>query len=502
MKQNPLSIVIILLGLILAMFLLPEILFSRTGGISATIKFTGVGLGLLCAIRPSLAPWILTVAFFTQDYLKKVAVYFGIPSRHVLYEVMGVGYGVMLMAALGSLITIMAMPRIPWRVLVIYVFGASLSAVIFGVAQGSGGTVDAAYTAVATGLPAVMAALIYLYLGEDLRKMQKLIDLQFIMAVIWCVIAVFQVHVGFTPIEWYYAETGLSPVASAQMLGAEMQGRDPRPFGLGSGVVSFNVVSCFALYGFWRAFKGISPEGRERRLLFTRTLFFLGGLLIAYAVFESRLKSSITLVALSPFIYFVYRSGKLTLAMYAAGASAFVWMVTKSEWLLGMLEKWNRPVVKYLGEDYSILTFAERLKSFENLKNPNNLSAFGVDQTTDIHDFFSLVLVKSGVVGLGAIICGGTAVLFVLHRWAARQPKELQAFYTILLTMFIPFTVLLGLGGSGGFHVTPNNIRIWTLAGCLVVLGTRYSVSSRRRAEVRQPLQRPVGSGQVARGRA
>lgn len=471
--------------LILALFLIPQILFSNTGGVSALMKFLGIGLGIFSLIKPQSAPWTLTVLFFTQDYLKKVAVYYGVASPHVLYEVMGVGYGTMLAAAVGSIGTMLMNGRFPWLPLVVYTVGALISGLVFIVALETESFVAAGYTGAAVGLPAVMAALILLYFSDNYRKLSSLINFQFAFATVWAVIALKQVYFGFSEIEWFYANTGLSKVASSHMLLAELAGRDPRPFGLGSGVASFNAIACYALYGLW---KGLSAfrDGDVKNRLPIRILFLIGGSIITLAVFESRMKSSIVTLVVSLIVYFVYKNNKLTLLAYTSAIASFVFVVIKSQWLLANLWKANQFVVGHFGDEYSILTFSGRLISLETLKNPQYYTTFGYGEYVHTHDFLSMVLIKSGVIGLSVVVLGAIFTLFLLHRNTSRIDSTLKPLYVVILTMLIPFSALLALGGSGGFHVTPNNFRAWTLIGCSIFLATRFA--SRKSAVAKPPI--------------
>jgi len=479
--------IIIIGGLFLALLLVPEILFSRTGSFSAFMKYTGIALGLLCAVRPSLAPWVLTVLFFTQDYLKKVAVYYGIPSMHVLYEVMGVGYGVMLAAALGSLVVFMARRQLPQVPVTLYIVGAAICGVLFLALKASAGFVGAGYNAAAVGLPAVMAALICMYFAKDARMIVRLVDFQFLFATIWAVVALVQVYYGFSQIEWFYAETGLSPVASKHMINADMRGENPRPFGLGSGVMSFNAIGCYAIWGLWR---GLSKPvaGVYGPPLLMRVLFVIAGMTIAYAVFESRLKTSLLMIPIGIVTYVIYRSRGLTAAAYGGAIAAFLLIAINAEQLVYKLPEWNQPVTRVLGSQYSILSFTARFRSLAMLSEPDTYTLTGMKVPVFTHDFVTMILVHAGVLGLGLLVLFGGTSLWALHRTQWRIEPRMRPLFTVLLTMLIPFTVLLAAGGTGGFHVTPNNFRIWTLIGC--VLAMRGYLVARAPARVPAPNQR------------
>ena len=92
---------------------------------------------------------------------------------------------------------------------------------------------------------------------------------------------------------------------------------------------------------------------------------------------------------------------------YTSGVIAFVLLVLNSTYVLDHLAAWDGVVASNLGDNYSIQTFSDRLKSFETLKDAKYYSLLGTDTEFYIHDFFSLVLVKSGAIGLAALLVTG-----------------------------------------------------------------------------------------------
>lgn len=468
MNNRLLGILLISVGLLLGLILTPTILFSNTGGISALIKYFGIFLGVVTLIRPSTAPWLLTILFFTQDYFKKVAAFYGIASEQVLFEVMGVSYGVCIAAALGSLVSVTRRKDSPIPALLMYVIGAVITLLVLVIGLKDGGLIDSGYNAAAFGLPSVIATLMFIYFSPDLRKVENLIKFQFILSIIWTLVALKQIYVGFSEIDHNYMQTFLSPVASAQYFSDLLSSDNPRPFGLGSGSPSLNSIACFGFYGIWRAFSRSNLEGGHMALLI-RLYYLIGGLLICLTMFEGRLKTSAACLVLCWGFYLAYRNKWLTFAFYVSGVAAFVLLVMNSTYFLDNLAAWDSVVTGKLGDTFSIQTFSDRLKSLETLKNPKYYTLFGTQEDYFVHDFFSLILVKSGVLGLSFLLMIGFVGAYYIHSWTWKLTKDLQPFYVALLTMLIPFTALIGLGGRGDLHVTPNNIRIWTLVGCIIV---------------------------------
>jgi hypothetical protein len=468
MNKNIFAISIIVIGLLLGVILIPSIILSNTGGISTSIKYAGILFGIIALARPASTPWLLTLLFFTQDYFKKIATFYGITSQQVLYEVMGVSYGVCVAAALGSIITLSRRKQSPFPVLVMYTIGATITLILLGLGLQSQSLIEAGYNAAAFGLPSVIATLMYIYFSPDLKKVENLIKFQFFFSVIWALAALHQVYFGYSEIDFFYMRSGLSPTASMQFFSDLESGSDPRPFGLGSGSPSLNSIACFGFYGIWRTFSHSNLEGSQLSIL-KRLIYLIGGLLICLAMFEGRLKTSTACLVLCWIFYCAYLNKWLTIAFYTSGVIAFVLLVLNSTYFLDNLESWDAIVAANLGGNYSIQTFSDRLKSFEILKEAKHYSMFGTDADYNVHDFLSFVLINSGVIGLLALLISGGIGAYYIHSWTWKLPNHLKPFYVALLTMLIPFTVLIGLGGRGDLHVTPNNIRIWTLVGCIIV---------------------------------
>ena len=349
-----------------------------------------------------------------------------------------------------------------------YFIGATVTLTVLALGMRTEALISAGYNAAAFGLPSVMATLIYIYFSSDFKKVENLIKFQFFLSVIWALVALKQVYLGFSEIDYYYMKSGLSPTATNQFFTDIAAGNDPRPFGMGSGSPSLNSIACFGFYGIWRAFNRSNLDGRKLSIL-KRIMYCMGGLLICLAMFEGRLKTSMACLVLCWIFYTAYLNKWLTVAFYISGVTAFVLLVLNSTYILDNLAAWDNIVASKLGPNYSIQTFSDRLQSFETLKDAKYYSLLGTDTEYGIHDFFSLVLVKSGVIGLFAFAASAFAGAYYIHSWTWKLPKDLRPFYAAQLTMLIPFTALIGLGGRGDLHVTPNNIRIWTMIGCIIV---------------------------------
>lgn len=501
MNKNLFTIIIIATGLLLGIILTPTIILSDTGGISALIKYIGILFGLIALVKPATAPWLLTVLFFTQDYFKKIATFYGIASEQVLYEVMGVSYGVCIVAALGSIITLSRRRQSPMPGLIMYCIGAAVTLIVLAIGMKTEAFVAAGYNAASFGLPSVIATLMYVYFSGDLKKVENLIKFQFFFSIVWALVALHQVYFGFSEIDYFYMRSGLSPIASVQFFTDLDAGSDPRPFGMGSGSPSLNSIACFGFYGIWRAFSHSNLDGR-RLSIFKRLIYCVGGLVICFAMFEGRLKTSMACLVLCWVFYTAYINKWLTIVFYTSAVITFVLLVLNSTYILENLASWDGVLASKLGPNYSIQTFSDRLRSFETLKDAKYYSLLGTNTDYYIHDFFSLILIKSGVVGLLAFVVSAFTGAYYIHSWTWKLPKDLRPFYAAQLTMLIPFTALIGLGGRGDLHVTPNNIRIWTLVGCIIVTIVRVrqtrTVTQATASPPTEPLESPQRRGYLA----
>lgn len=487
-SQNILPVVLSVLAMLLGAALIPEILTSRTGGISGLIKFLGIGLAILAFIRPNWAVYIITTQFFVQDYLKKLAVYYGIASPQVLYEVMGAGFAALLMAACGALLLYSRQKDKSWMPLIILVVGALLALGAFA-ANHEYGTVSAGYRGASLGLPAVMASLILIVYRNEPRKVLKLLDYQFFLVFIWAVVGLKQVWWGFSEIEWHYARTWLSPVASNQMLLPEAAGLTPRPFGLGSGAPNFNVLAAYPLYGFWRAF---SERGslQPRATFGAKSWFIIASLTLLLVLILSRMKTAIALVPLSLAVFFIFRSNIRTLVAYVVGSISFVAIVIKSEWLINKIPKWDVFITSYFGREYSTQTFISRLRSFENLKDSDLYTFLGRNKNIHTHDSFSEFLNNYGLFGCGLLILIGGATIFYFHLSLNKIRKEDRGNYAFALTFLIPFAVVFAAIGRDSLSTAPENIRLWTGIGVLLLFAEKLKYSRRAGMESSEGLSK------------
>ena len=282
---------------------------------------------------------------------------------------------------------------------------------------------------------------------------------QFWLAVIWAIWGIKQYYTGFIPLEWYYAETGLSAVASEHML----QFADPRPFGFGSGMPNYGVVGAYTIYGVWLVI-------HQRR---NRFWYMLGTLTVFWGLVTSLQRTALLFPLIVVVCYYCFRTRGRTLATYAAMITLFIIGVAFSDYLLEHLNDINSAIEvrgDWAEKVLQVNTFSARLISWQLLKTPRIYSWLGTHENFPTHDVFSRIILSYGVVGLTAVLTAMAAMLTFLHSIVLRvaDPTDRKS-VTFLLAMTVP-NILLGFAGGGNFTTNPINIQIWTFFGAAVTI--------------------------------
>ena len=274
---------------------------------------------------------------------------------------------------------------------------------------------------------------------------------------IWAAWGTKQFFLGFNQLEWFYAETGLSKVASDHML----LFADPRPFGFGSGAPNYGVISPYFVYGVWHLLRF-----RSRRLL-----YLLGTLTLFVGLVTSLQRTALLFPLFVPIFYYCFLDKRRTIAVYSSATFLFLVGVISSDYLLEHLEDINHFI--NFGGDWSenfltVNTYSARLYSWQLLKNPAIYSLFGTNDDIANHDVFSRVILSYGLVGLLVFSAAGVAITWFLHRTLLRiEDFEDLKFATLLLAATMPY-IFLGLVGGGNFTSNPTNLQIWTFFGAAV----------------------------------
>ncbi len=447
--------------LILAAYLTQSILENENGGISATVRTIGICLAILAFVRPKMGLYIVSVEAFTVDFIKKVAVYYGTVSTGTIIEVLVVTMLALLGTIVGIFIQSAALRRykivpLNWAILIGAVL-ISLGVLLASVTDS--GLEKAAENSFNAGVYIALALPITILL-TDREELNKLLRVQFWFAVIWAAWGIRQYYVGFTQLEWFYAETGLSSVATEHML----KFANPRPFGFGSGVPNYGVISPYFIYGLWHV-----AHYRRKRMI-----YLLGALALFWGLVTSQQRTALVFPLFALVFYYCFHTWLRTVSIYVTAAVTFVLGVIYCDYLLDHLYDINDAISFFKGDwaenTITVGTFSARLGSWENLKSPATYSLFGNHLNVDNHDVFTRIIISYGVVGLVAVIAASIWLLVIMHRMLLRiEDPEDRKFATFLLAVTIPY-VGLGFAGGGNFTTNPINLQMWTFFGAAVSL--------------------------------
>ena len=448
--------------LMLAVYLTSNIIENENGGISAAVRTIGICLAIWAFVRPKAGLYIVSVEAFSVDFVKKVAVYYGAVSTNTIIEVLIVSMLALTATILGVLIQGVALRRYKIAPLNWVLLGGSLllGAAIFLASRNEDGFAKAGENAFNAAAPITLALPMTIFLADQ-GELNKLLRLQFSLAVIWAAWGIRQYYFGFTQLEWFYAETGLSQVATQHML--LLSGEDPRPFGFGSGAPNYGVISVYVAYGFWHL-----SQYRNHRLL-----YILGTLTVFWGLVTSLQRTSLLIPLFILGFFYFFRTKGRTIFAYASAILVFLLGVTFAEYLYIHLDDINHAISTsgYWGEKVlNVSTFSDRLSSWMTLKSPEIYSLFGLQDPIGSHDIFTRIIVSYGVVGLGIVLMSAATCAWFLHRTLLRiaDPDD-RRFATFLLAATVP-SVALGMAGGGNFTSNPTNIQIWTFFGAAVSL--------------------------------
>lgn len=447
-------------ALLIAIFLTSNIVNSETGGISATVRIAGIGLALACLVRPKFGLYVVTIEAFSLDYIKKIAVYYGAADMNTVIEVLVVGMLAVSATIAGVLSQSVVfrrykLTRLHWAVLA--AAGVCFAAVVLALRNSVGFTkaVEAGFDA---GIYIGLIVPMCLFL-TDRAQLDKLLTLQFWLATIWAACGIYQYYYGFTRMDWFYAETGLSLVSSEHML----RFADPRPFGFGSGSPNYGVIGSYFCYGVWRCWHGTAR----------RNWMLLGSAVLFWGMVTSMQRTTLLLPFVAFPVYFLFRNPLRTIWTYAAVVILFPVAVYFSEELLSSLDEINALIATpgHWAENVLVVsTYSDRIHSWEWLKKGSSYTLFGIDEEVGSHDIFSRVLLSYGVFGLLGLLCFLAVSAWYLHRMVLRvTDRETRAYVTFMLALTAT-TTFLSLTGGGNFTTVPINLQIWTFLGALVAM--------------------------------
>ncbi len=459
--QAPLLIGVATAVLLVVVYLTSLIIENDTGSLSATVRTVGVCLAIWALVQPKFGLYIVTIEAFSLDFLKKLAVYYGTVSSMTIIEVLVVGMLAVLATVVGILIQSVCFRQYKLRLAqwVVVVVTILVTAALFLAMLTKQGMAKAGEDAFNSGFYIALALPMSVALA-DRQQLNKLLGLQFWMAAIWAAWGIKQYYFGFTFIEWFYAETGLSFVASEHML----RFADPRPMGFGSGSPNYSVISAYAVYGIWRVW-----TMREKRFW-----WIVGTFIVLWGTVTSMQRTTILLVPLAFAFYYFYSSALRTIAVYSASALTLLIGILNADTLIERLDDINNMIETHgrWGEQVMVVsTYEARIVSWQLLLRPGTWTWLGVEDTSQgAHDLITRAVLSYGIVGLVVSLISLCAIFYFVHSRVLRivDPQDRQ-FATMMLAIVGP-SILVAMAGGGNFTASPVNVQTWTFFGAVFTL--------------------------------
>jgi hypothetical protein len=285
-----------------------------------------------------------------------------------------------------------------------------------------------------------------------------------------------QYFFGYDRMEWFYAETGLSPVATSQFFGDIQLYGDPRPMAFGSGSVKFGVISLLLPLSVWM----LVFNGSQRLVWGACTAFILAAMVV------SMQRAAMILPFIGLAFYFFTKTWTRLAVGYAGLSIVIAVGIIFSDSLLEKLDDTNQAIAsegRWAGTVLRVGTFSDRLRGWERLKEPSTYSLLGAIETGDMtntgigkssyHDVINVILDATGVVGLTITVLAAIAFAVMVHRIIfSIEDVRRRSLARLLMAAMVPIFVSGMLGGAN-FHANPFNLVMWMHVAAIYCL-VRY----------------------------
>jgi hypothetical protein len=475
--------IVIAVGLIFSVLAVPWILESSTGAIGPAVLIIGFACACIALVRPRVGLYVAAFEVIYLDYFKKIAVYYGEVSELTIIQVLVVGMVTILCVYLGVIIQFI-LGRTALRGTDFFLLGGmgALTLVTFAVMYAQSRSVaQAGQMAVNLSIYAGLIVVMPVLLQEE-KSLERFLKFVVLCFVPWSIMGLKQYFFGFDRMEWFYAETGLSPVATSQFfVGIEQYG-EPRPMGFGSGSVNFGVVSLLLSLSAW-----MLAFNRNQRIIWAVCTAFI---LAAMVVSLQRAAMILPFIGLA--FYFFTKSWVRLAIGYASLSIVIALGIIFSDTILERLDEVNRTIAsegRWASAVLRVGTFSDRLRGWERLKQPSTYSLLGAVGTGDIkntgigkgdyHDVVNVILDATGVVGLAVTVLAAIAFAAIVHRiiFSIRDIRN-RSLARLLIAAMVPIFVSGMLGGAN-FHANPFNLVMWMHIGaihCLLRYDRRHRV--------------------------
>lgn len=493
------GIVIVVVGLLIALYIIVSVLSGFGNVIGATYKYFLPTAFVLGAVAPKASMYLLILCGGYIDFFKKLMgieeslfftdVFFilGVPPVLLLGMCCGVGAAV----AQGKvsldrrLLTLLALS--------VTVVGVTSVAALIRTGANLGTLKELANSAAYFGLIFALPALFPR--TEDVFRLLRFFVYAMIPAAFH---GLYHSQFGLLDFEETYMLSGLSMNTDYIFSGEGIFG----PFasqGALSGTLTIAATVC--------AFAFLAPKELLRRVKFPPRwaatmlmILFLAAAILSLKRFP---------VAVFPFTiigYFLIRSKFGTVLAYAGLMFSAITLVAMSEHIAARLPVWQQTVDQVVKRDsydpsakmFRIRTLNTRMEDFAILKNPENWQPFGAywfknaDDAMEVHSLVVKTLLRYGWVPLlfGSLIL--IPVAGFLHWRLVQKPRDLQQrvfIYMTSLAVSIFLTAALGAAFIGAFPIPLFFGMAIAMAVTTGVLPPRQQETARSTVEEAEPIQ-------------
>ena len=446
---------------------------TMSGGIGAALRFVMVLLIPLIFARPRFGLYVLVVILANIEWVKRLAIYFGVASVTTATEMLVIPIivlGILVLSMFAGLVSGVHKMSVGQ-------FGLfALSGLMIGIVlRIRGMNVYGAQAAINVGLYISMIPIL-LILMKDREDFLKFMNFCALMFLPWALWGIKQYYTGLNDVENHYVLTHISPVLSGEVLRSI---GNPRPFGLASSQASYGAIAFLSWFCIWRT------------LAIRRKRF--GYALLAIIYVTALVLSGQRTALLLPFVavpsYFLFRSKLGVIAIYTLGMFTLVLGVIYSGDLLNNLDKYQEDIAVKDGgwaeKTLKITTYSDRLRGWERLKNPEVWSLYGkkLEQSSETsqgagveskdyaHDIINGFLLNVGVVGLLPCLCLMGYTLYRLHAFVLRLPKGPDRQMAAAALAYSVPNLALAIMGGGNFNTTPINFFTWTFFAMAAMAG-------------------------------
>jgi hypothetical protein len=451
-------------GVLAGILLVYTVLNSRGNDLSEFAKYLAL-IGFVAGFvnpRTMLFPFILATGYL--DLLKRLLILYDRPTYEDLFYVLGISPLLLAGITLGTLVGAwFGKIKVDRRHVGLLGLAALFVCLTAAFAFRDHGPREAV-KAIADNAAYSVLLFVIPVLFPTWQEFWRLIRFTLIAYIPVGIYTYYQHLYGLSAFEIEYLKSGLTIMVK------ELADIRPRPFSTLNSAHSLAFVSAImAVLSFIPlvAGRGDPVSGRHRWLFASLGVFYITVCILTMA----RSGNLVWLVAFAAIVTFT--SKRRTVAVYGAALTLYLSLIIFSEWFIMKLPVWDAYLMKgtpLITQATRIQTFTDRLRSYSELKNPENYTLFGVSHDVFAHDAITEALVNFGAVPLVMILVTGIFCLYRIHQWVFRLPP---GGYRRLACLFLGsgLGIVAGavlFGGVAG--VFPVNAFMWIAFGGLVML--------------------------------